>query len=67
MNENVSGQAEHQKIAEQLAVFIGPIAPFIVERAASKCSTVDELYAAVAEEIASAKDRERFLAARLPR
>jgi serine/threonine protein kinase len=52
------------EVGKELAVFIGPIAKLIVKRAATHCSTVHELFAAVAPEIDSAQDREKFLAVR---
>ncbi len=49
-------------VSKELAAFIGPIAKVVVRRAADKCSSVDELYTAVAGEITADKDRNRFLA-----
>jgi serine/threonine-protein kinase len=51
-----------KEVAKLLAEYIGPIAHIIVERTASRCRNVDELYAAVALEIESAQDRAKFLA-----
>jgi serine/threonine protein kinase len=56
-----------QKVSEELAVYIGPIANIVVERAAAKYGTLNELYIAVAREIDSSKDREKFLASRAPK
>jgi serine/threonine-protein kinase len=53
-----------QATAKLLAEYIGPIAHILVERTASRCRDVDGLYAALALEIESAKDREKFLASR---
>jgi len=53
-----------QEVAGKLAEFIGPIAHIIVERTAARCSSVDELYSAVALEIEGDQDRARFLASR---
>jgi serine/threonine-protein kinase len=53
-----------QEVATRLAEFIGPIAHIIVERTAARCSSVDELYSAVALEIESSQDRAKFLASR---
>jgi serine/threonine-protein kinase len=49
-------------VSRELAAYIGPIAKVVVKRAADRCSSVDELYTAVAVEINSEKDRSRFLA-----
>jgi serine/threonine protein kinase len=49
-------------VSRELAAFIGPIAKVVVKRAADRCSSVDELYAVVAGEIDTEKDRARFLA-----
>ena len=49
-------------VSRELAVFIGPIAKVVVKRAASLCSSVDDLYSRVAAEIDSEKDRSMFLA-----
>lgn len=49
-------------VSRELAAFIGPIARVVVKRAADRCSSVEELYAAVAGEIDSEKDRTSFLA-----
>jgi serine/threonine protein kinase len=54
--------AELDSVSRELAAFIGPIAKVVVKRAADHCSSVDELYAAVAGEIGAEKDRSRFLA-----
>jgi serine/threonine-protein kinase len=49
-------------VSRELAAFIGPIAKVVVRRAADHCSSVEELYARVAEEIDSERDRSQFLA-----
>lgn len=51
-------------VSRELANFIGPIAKVVVKRAASRCTTVQELYASVAQEIDSEKERARFMATR---
>jgi len=51
-------------VSRELAAFIGPIAKVVVRRAADRCSSVDELYTAVAGEIGAEKDRSRFLASK---
>lgn len=53
--------AELDSVSRELAAFIGPIAKVVVKRAADRCSSVDELYAVVAGEIDTEKDRARFL------
>ena len=53
-------------VSRELAVFIGPIAKVVVKRAADHCSSVEDLYGAVAGEIRSEKERSSFLA-RKPR
>jgi len=49
-------------VSKELAHFIGPIAKVVVKRAAGRCSSVQELYSAVAAEIENGKDRSTFLA-----
>ena len=49
-------------VSRELAAFIGPIAKVVVKRAADRCSSVAELYACVAAEIDSERDRSQFLA-----
>jgi len=46
---------------KNLAVFVGPMAKFLVSRAAKNARSVAELYQELASEIASPKDREKFL------
>ena len=53
-----------ERAAKSLAVYIGPIARVIVKRASANCSTVNELYEKVANEIQSPRDRDRFLNSR---
>ena len=48
-------------VSRELAAFIGPIAKVVVKRAADRCSSVDELYACVATEIDSERERSKFL------
>ena len=54
--------AQLDSVSRELAAFIGPIAKVVVKRAADRCSSVDELYAVVAGEISTEKERSRFLA-----
>jgi serine/threonine-protein kinase len=46
---------------KNLAVFVGPMAKFLVNRAAKNARNVAELYQALASEITAAADREKFL------
>jgi eukaryotic-like serine/threonine-protein kinase len=50
-----------EKTTKKLASYIGPIAGVVVKRASKKCSNAKELFLAVAGEIESAEERERFL------
>lgn len=52
-----------QRIARELATYIGPIAEIVVRRKASTCHSPEELSRNVANEIDSQSDREKFLAA----
>ncbi len=51
-------------VSRELATFIGPIAKVVVKRAAGNCSSIDELYRAVAGEIDSDQDRSSFMASK---
>jgi serine/threonine-protein kinase len=50
-----------ENVRKNLAVFVGPMAKFLVSRAAKNARSVAELYQELASEIASPKDREKFL------
>jgi len=50
-----------EKTKRELAVYIGPMAKFIVDSTASKVDTVKDFYDALCREIPSRRDRERFL------
>ncbi|MDR3457239.1 MAG: hypothetical protein P4N60_07325 [Verrucomicrobiae bacterium] len=50
-----------ERARKDLALYVGPMAKVLVNRAAAKVSTRMELYQALAPEIPSAKDREAFL------
>ncbi len=52
-----------QRIARELATYIGPIAEIVVKRKASSCHSPEELCRNVAAEIDSQSDRDKFLAA----
>ena len=54
------------KIRRELAIYIGPMAKIIVNRAAKKARSVDELCNLAAAEISAESDRRKFMAA-LPR
>jgi class 3 adenylate cyclase len=56
--------AHVESVSKELATFIGPIAKVVVERAAERCSCVDELYHTCASEIDCEKERARFMATR---
>jgi TonB family protein len=50
-----------QLVSRELALHIGPIADIVVRRASSHCSSIEDLYLQVAEEIDSPAVREKFL------
>jgi len=54
------------RVAQTLAAYIGPIAKVVVTRAARSARSAEELQNILAEEISSANDRQRFLAAIRP-
>jgi len=54
-----------QRISRELALHIGPIADIVVRRVASRCSSTEDLYLKVAEEIESRQEREKFLSNRV--
>lgn len=53
-----------EKLAQSLALFLGPIAKVVVNRAAKAARSEDQLYSALAAEIPDEAGRKRFLAAR---
>ena len=53
-----------ERTKQELALYIGPMAKVIVDRAAPRTGSLEELYEILAAEIGSAKDREKFLASR---
>jgi hypothetical protein len=53
-----------EKVKQDLAVYIGPMARIIVARAARSVTSLRQLYEAVAAEIPSTSDRQKFLASR---
>jgi len=52
------------KLGKDLALYVGPLARVIVNRAAKKARTLDELYSILAAEIPSESDRRKFLSSR---
>jgi TIR domain len=57
-------RAELDRVKEQLAAYIGPMARLIVERAAKKASSWRELYEILGAEVPAGEERKRFLACR---
>ena len=55
-----------QRVSRELALYIGQIADIVVRRAAPRCTSVEELYLKVAEEIDSPDEREKFLLNKAP-
>lgn len=53
-----------EKLKKDLAAFIGPMARVLVARAAKGGTSLEQMYTSLALEIASDKDRARFLASR---
>lgn len=51
---------------KNLAVFVGPMAKVLVNRAAKNARTIAEFYQALASEISTPADREKFLRSRPP-
>jgi serine/threonine-protein kinase len=56
-----------EEMRKHLAEFIGPIAKVVIRRLAPRCPDLDELYREAAKEIASEKDRQKFLRMRTVR
>ena len=50
-----------QRVSRELALLIGPIADIMVKRAASRCTSIEDLYLKVSEEIESRDERDTFL------
>jgi serine/threonine-protein kinase len=53
-----------EELTRQLAVYIGPVAKFVVKKLAAQYSDLDQLYLQVAKQIPSEADREKFLRSR---
>jgi serine/threonine-protein kinase len=50
-----------ESVRKNLAVFVGPMAKLLVNRAAKSAPTIQALYQSLATEISNPKDREKFL------
>lgn len=55
-----------QQATRELALRIGPIAGIVVKRTAPHCTSLEDLYLKIAEEIDSRDEREKFLQGRTP-
>ena len=58
-------QLDLRAIEKHLAISIGPLARFIVEKAATKAKDPDDFFAQVASSLSSQQDRQAFLAKRM--
>lgn len=56
----LDGQAM-ERVARELAFYIGPIAELVVKRAAKRCASLPDLCNLVAQEIDASADRSKFL------
>jgi serine/threonine protein kinase len=52
-------------LVKQLAVFIGPVAKFVVKKLAAECSDMDQLWVRASKQIPSEADRQKFLRSRV--
>ncbi len=50
-----------ERLRKEIAPHIGPLAKVIVDRAAKRCQSWDELYKTLARELPAGKERDRFL------
>jgi len=57
-------RADLDRAARALAVEMGPLAKVIVEKTSRTCTSLDELYAKLAEEIPTPAERKKFLASK---
>jgi serine/threonine protein kinase len=64
-SRTLTGASVLENVAKELAQYVGPIARILVNRAATRTATLDQLYAAVVGEIGSDPDRNKFLATRV--
>lgn len=60
-NVNAFDPAELERVKEQLAVYIGPMARVIVNRAAKKAANWRDLYDILAAEVPAGEQRKKFL------
>jgi eukaryotic-like serine/threonine-protein kinase len=72
--KDVSASSSHEKqfdtsvldaVSRDLANHVGPIAKVVVSRAAGQATTLDELFALLATEISTEKERQNFLSTRI--
>lgn len=57
-------QALLERIRNELALFVGPAARVLVNRAAKKTQNVDQLYESLGSEIPSSEERQKFMLSR---
>ena len=57
--------SELDRVKEELAIYVGPMARVILDRAAKKAANWQRLYEILAAEIPAGDDRKKFLAGRL--
>ncbi len=62
--KTLSGASVLAAVIRELAVYIGPIAKVVVNRAAKQAVTLDELYGQIAPEIGSESERKAFMLTR---
>ena len=60
-NELALGPDDVERARKELTVYMGPMARLLVDRAAAKAKTRKAFYEALAAEIPSAQDREKFI------
>jgi eukaryotic-like serine/threonine-protein kinase len=53
-----------ERLKDELAVYVGPIAKELVKRAARKATSVQQLYEALSAEVPEGRERKKFLAGR---
>jgi hypothetical protein len=63
-NVDAFDRAELERVKEQLAVYIGPMARMIVDRAAKKAANWRDLYEALGAEVPTGEERKKFLSHR---
>jgi serine/threonine-protein kinase len=54
------------RIKRELAVYVGPMARIIVDRAAKRAASLQQLYELVSVEVPEGQERKRFLGRRRP-